>query len=601
MDKNNEKHTIRNFIVVSMFLMGIYRMLKFVATKYTKCECTNINNPYLKKEENKKKQKIIYDERTTTYVNRIKPIIDKILSFVGIIVLFPILIVISIAIYVDDPGSIFFVQKRVGRNKLLFFLHKFRTMKVSAPHDVPTHQLKNPDQYITRVGKILRATSLDELPQIWDIFRGKMSIVGPRPALWNQDDLIAEREKYGANDIMPGLTGLAQIKGRDELEIVDKARIDGEYAKLLRTGGWEAFFQDMKCLVGTIGSVLRHDGVIEGGTGNLKHSNCMENIKNSNTEFDQYGYKKKFNIDKAVNKRILITGAGSYIGNSFLNYANTHYPNLFVDTIDMIDVSWKYYDFASYDTVFHVAGIAHSDINNISAEEKKKYYKVNRDLAVETCKKAKESGVKQFVFMSSMIIYGESKQKKKSEIIDEYTIPTPVNVYGDSKWRADKKVRELQSSDFNVAVLRSPMIYGKGGKGNYLKLSNFAKWILFFPDIKNKRSMIYIDNLCEFLCLIILSGEGGIYFPQNKEYSNTSELVRFIAKANGNTIYLNKLLNPIVFIASHFPGRVGAMVKKAFGSFAYSPQISEYEGLEYQVIDIEESIRRIEGKEEERF
>lgn len=197
------------------------------------------------------------------YKHFFKRVIDLTLSFIGIIVLIPVWIVLGLAIFVTDPGPIFFKQKRVGKNKKLFRILKFRTMKKSTPHDVPTHLLENPEQYITKVGKFLRKTSLDELPQIFNIFAGQMSIIGPRPALWNQDDLVAERDKYGANDVKPGLTGWAQINGRDELEIPVKAKLDGEYVEKL------SFVFDLKCFFGTIKSVLRHDGVVEGGTGEL--------------------------------------------------------------------------------------------------------------------------------------------------------------------------------------------------------------------------------------------------------------------------------------------------------------------------------------------
>ena len=209
---------------------------------------------------------------TGVYERGIKPALDKILSGIGLLVLSPLFVVISLAVIIDDPGPVFFAQKRVGKDKTYFICHKFRSMKMSTPHDVPTHQLKDPEQYITRVGRFLRKTSLDELPQIWDIFRGKMSVIGPRPALWNQDDLVAERDKYGANDILPGLTGWAQINGRDELEIADKAKLDGEYVKKLKQGGMKALFFDAKCFLGTIGSVIGSEGVVEGGTGEIHRS-----------------------------------------------------------------------------------------------------------------------------------------------------------------------------------------------------------------------------------------------------------------------------------------------------------------------------------------
>lgn len=190
-----------------------------------------------------------------------KRVLDILLSGLGIVVLLPVYALISLAIVIDDPGPLLFRQKRVGLHKTYFMIAKFRSMKVSTPKDVPTHLLQNPEQYITRMGNFLRKTSLDELPQIFQIFTGKMSVIGPRPALWNQYDLISLRDQYGANDVRPGLTGWAQINGRDELEIDVKARLDGEYVRNL------SFLFDCKCFFGTILSVLRHDGVVEGGTG----------------------------------------------------------------------------------------------------------------------------------------------------------------------------------------------------------------------------------------------------------------------------------------------------------------------------------------------
>ena len=194
----------------------------------------------------------------------IKRIIDILLSGLAIIILSPLLLILCIAIKLDSPGPIFFTQKRVGIHKTYFQIYKFRTMRTDTPKDMPTHMLANPEQYITKTGRFLRKTSLDELPQIFNIFKGDMSIVGPRPALWNQDDLGAERDKYGANDVTPGLTGWAQINGRDELEIPVKAKLDGEYVKKY------GFTMDVRCFFGTFLSVLRQDGVVEGGTGSMK-------------------------------------------------------------------------------------------------------------------------------------------------------------------------------------------------------------------------------------------------------------------------------------------------------------------------------------------
>lgn len=203
------------------------------------------------------------------YEKAIKRLLDLVLSAAAMIVMGWLYLLIGLLIKLDDPGPVFFTQKRVGKGRKLFRLHKFRSMKMSTPHDMPTHLLSNPDQYITRVGRFLRKSSLDEIPQVWDIFVGNMSIIGPRPALWNQEDLLAERDRYGANDVRPGLTGWAQINGRDELEIPVKAKLDGDYVKTLKQGGLKAFALDCRCFLGTIFSVLRSEGVVEGGTGVL--------------------------------------------------------------------------------------------------------------------------------------------------------------------------------------------------------------------------------------------------------------------------------------------------------------------------------------------
>lgn len=208
------------------------------------------------------------------YKRFIKRILDIALSSVGIIVLAIPMLIIAIAIKIDDPGPVLFKQKRVGQKKngqlTYFTMWKFRSMKMSTPHDTPTHLLENPEQYITRVGRITRKYSLDELPQVIQVFTSQLSTIGPRPCLPNQTDLIEEREKYGANDVKPGITGWAQINGRDELEIPVKAKLDGEYACALNAGKLNGFAMDVRCFFGTILSVLKHDGVVEGGTGELK-------------------------------------------------------------------------------------------------------------------------------------------------------------------------------------------------------------------------------------------------------------------------------------------------------------------------------------------
>ena len=204
------------------------------------------------------------------YIKFLKRLIDLILSSIGIIVLALPMGMIALIIKINDPGPVLFKQMRVGIHKNCFQLYKFRSMKMITPRDCPTHLLENPEQYITSIGKFLRKSSLDELPQLFNIWKGEMSIIGPRPALWNQEDLIAERDKYGANDIKPGLTGWAQINGRDELPIDIKAKFDGEYAEILNFCKFNGFVMDIKCFFCTVVSVLKSDGVIEGGTGEMK-------------------------------------------------------------------------------------------------------------------------------------------------------------------------------------------------------------------------------------------------------------------------------------------------------------------------------------------
>lgn len=257
----------------------------------------------------------ISDKKSGFYEKYAKRAMDIALSFGGLVVLSPLYLGISLAIKIDDPGPVLFTQKRVGQNKEYFKLHKFRSMKMSTPHDVPTHMLENPDQYITRVGKFLRKYSLDELPQIWDIFIGNMSIIGPRPALWNQDLLTAERDKYGANDVKPGLTGWAQINGRDELEIADKARLDGEYVEN------ESLLFDARCFLGTVKSVVGADGVVEGGTGEMK-----KNEKGKKVLFLANHFITLFSFRKELIQKLVETGNEVYI--SIPEDENDYFSNL---------------------------------------------------------------------------------------------------------------------------------------------------------------------------------------------------------------------------------------------------------------------------------
>ncbi len=531
------------------------------------------------------------------YEKYIKRAADIVLSFGGLVVLSPVLLGISIAIKIDDPGPVLFTQKRIGQNKKYFKLHKFRSMKMRTPHDVPTHMLDNPEQYITRVGKFLRAHSLDELPQIWDIFIGNMSVIGPRPGLWNQDILTAERDKYAANDVKPGLTGWAQINGRDELEIEDKAGLDGEYVKNM------GFVMDVKVFLGSLHVFGKDDSVVEGGTGEMKKATGRHYTDGKSAEelIGHIGFGEPVEVDTETEKKVLITGAGSYIGETFRKYANEHYSALKVDAVDMIDGSWREKDFSSYDIVYHVAGIAHADVGNVDEATKAKYYAVNTDLAVEVGEKAKAEGVKEFVFMSSMIVYGDSAPYGKSKIVDEHTVPVAANFYGDSKLQADVAVRDLADDSFKVIVLRPPMIYGKGSKGNYPTLAKLAKKLPVFPNVDNQRSMLYIENLCEFLCQIMLVKEvkenAIVLIPQNGEWTKISEMVKEIAEVSGKKVRLVRIMKPAVSLGGKVPGKISGLVNKAFGNLVYAHEISIYLGIKYQTTTLKQSIEKTEGND----
>jgi len=280
-------------------------------------------------------------------------------------------------------------------------------------------------------------------------------------------------------------------------------------------------------------------------------------------------------------KKILITGANSYIGTSLENWLSK-YPGRYITyTVDMVDQSWKSKDFSKYDVIFHVAGIAH-----VSSDPKLKdmYYRVNRDLTIETAKKAKAEGVKQFIFMSSIIVYGDSSKGKR--VIDRNTIPSPSNFYGDSKLQAEIGLKALEDENFKIVILRPPMIYGKGSKGNYPKLSKAAQILPIFPDIENERSMLHIDNLCEFIRLMIDNEERGLFFPQNAEYVKTSEMVRLIAEVHGKKIRLTKVFNPIIKMMYGIN-----VVNKVFGNLVYENSMSVYKKGEYRIRDFEESIK----------
>lgn len=290
-------------------------------------------------------------------------------------------------------------------------------------------------------------------------------------------------------------------------------------------------------------------------------------------------------------KNILITGLNSYVGKAVEEWLKKNNNQYHVETIDMIGDTWKFYNFTNVDVVYHVAGIAHADVGNLSDEQKKLYYRVNTELAIEVAHKAKSFGVKQFIFMSSMIIYSGCKER----IINGDTLPKPLNFYGDSKWQADIKIRELQDERFKVVVLRPPMIYGKGSKGNYPQLSKIASTLPIFPYVKNKRSMIHIDNLCEFVKLIIDNEEKGVFFPQNSEYTVTSEIVKMIADEKKHRIILIHGIGWIIKIIEKIPGRIGILSTKAFDDFAYDMQMSNYK-TNYRINSLSKSIKLTEGE-----
>lgn len=288
-------------------------------------------------------------------------------------------------------------------------------------------------------------------------------------------------------------------------------------------------------------------------------------------------------------KKVLITGAGSYIGVNVENWLKKWPEKYCVDTLEMRDSNWRKKSFEGYDVIYHVAGIAHSDNGKITAEKEKLYRSVNTDLTIEVGKKAAVEGVKQFIFMSSAIVYGNSAPLGKSKMITQETKPTPNNCYSDSKLQAEIGLKKI-GGEMKICILRPPMIYGKGSKGNYPILAKLAKKLPIFPKVKNCRSMLYIDNLCEFVRLMIENEVEGILWPQNKEYSNTTEVVELIAKAHNK-----KIKTTIAFNWGLYVLRLGTgLVDKAFGSLVYDQKMSEYEE-DYRVCSLEESIRRTEG------
>lgn len=290
-------------------------------------------------------------------------------------------------------------------------------------------------------------------------------------------------------------------------------------------------------------------------------------------------------------KRIVITGVNSFIGNSFEKWINENYKNDY--TIDKISLRGKkasQVDFSNYDVVLYVTGIAHADTNKNNTAQAKLYYDINTDLTFEMAQKAKAEGVKQFVFLSSIIVYGNSGKIGEKKIITKNTREEPLGFYGDSKLQADKKIMSLNDEKFKVVSVRPPMIYGKGSKGNYPKLSKISGLISFFPEIENERSMLYIDNLSEFLRLVIDNEEEGFFYPQNKEYVKTTDLVKEIAKVKGKKLITIKGFD---FFIKTLGKRI-EIVNKVFGNLVYDKEMSNYKNFEYCVFDFKESIRKSE-------
>ena len=289
-------------------------------------------------------------------------------------------------------------------------------------------------------------------------------------------------------------------------------------------------------------------------------------------------------------KKILITGANSYIGTSFERWL-AQWPDRYeIDILDMLSDAWKNRDFSVYDTIFHVAGIAHVDSSKLDDDKKKLYYKVNCELTIEVANKARKEGVKQFVFMSSCIVFGDSSRINGTKKITSETIPSPTSIYGDSKLQADIGIQKLQTDSFHVVSLRPPVIYGKDCKGNYPLLSKFARKVPVFPDIKNARSMLHVDNLCECVRLIIDDNALGYFYPQNKEYVNTSLLVKEIAHIYNKNVVLTKLFNPLLILIS----KRFKIIDKVFGSFVYEKKMSDYKDFKYCVYEFEASLRKTE-------
>ena len=497
------------------------------------------------------------------YQKVIKRWLDIICCGGAMIFLWPVFLIIAVLIKLDSKGPVYFKQKRVGIHKTHFYIYKFRTMRIDTPKDMPTHLLKDPDAYITRMGKFLRKTSLDELPQILHnvLINGDMSIIGPRPALWNQYDLIEERDKYGANDVKPGISGWAQIHGRDELEIPVKAELDGYYAQHI------GFLMDVRCLLGSVKSVLKSEGVVEGGTGAMEMAAEAEHDTGIRCSGDADG------------KKIYILGENSYIGTSVENWLLKNEGKYQIITVDIQKTGFKEFQFKKDSCVFFVAGIAHQ---KETSENRKLYYRVNRDMPLQAARKARKEGGSQFIFMSSMSVFGQV-----TGIITPHSKKEPTTNYGKSKLQADRNLMKMNGENFRVCIIRPPMVYGNGCKGNYQLLRKLALKTPVFPSVKNKRSMIFIDNLCDYIQWLIDEERAGIYYPQNQKYVCTADMVKAIAEVHGKKILFIPVFNALIQKIKM------PLIEKVFGNLVYRCPLKKANAVEdfYETIKLTEKVK----------
>ncbi len=300
-------------------------------------------------------------------------------------------------------------------------------------------------------------------------------------------------------------------------------------------------------------------------------------------------------------KKVLILGANSYIGNSFREYVKENYPGEFTVTrVSLRGDDWKEADWSEYDSILNVTGKAHADIGSLTEEEKQEYYAINCDLACEAAKKAAEDGAGQYIYLSSIIVYGDSSNGGGAVHITKDTKPAPSNFYGDSKWQAEQKLQAMferfkadeRKNNTALAIVRPPMIYGKNSKGNFKMLVKLADKVPVFPNVKNERSMLYVENLAEFLCLLVESQKSGVFLPQNASYVTTAQMVAAIAAAKGKKVHLCSWMDPLVTLAKKMPGKIGGMAGKAFGSMVIEQELSREKIDGYQRFGLKESVER---------